>query len=104
MCFVAHGGHQRGEKDTRVPNKMEMERGDGFVVGGSHPGKETAGRGCNASQARLTANCPARLAFTDSQPRLASPDHSQIQCQLSPASSLAVHVSADYASHLRLTQ
>ena len=74
------------------------------MLGGSHPGKETAGRGCNASQARLTANCPARLAFTDSQPRLASPDHSQIQCQLSPASSLAVHVSADYASHLRLTQ
>ena len=26
MCFVAHVGHQRGEKDTRVPNKMEMER------------------------------------------------------------------------------
>ena len=83
---------------------ISMDLWDAGARGGSHPGKETAGRGCNASQARLTANCPARLAFTDSQPRLASPDHSQIQCQLSPASSLAVHVSADYASHLRLTQ
>ena len=74
------------------------------MVGGSHPGKETAAADVTLLRRDSEPIVQQDWLFTDSQPRLASPVHSQIQCQLSPVASLAVHVSADYASHVRLAQ